>query len=333
MPDSSVNPAVPGVAIVSTGRCGSTLLSKLLGKHKDVLSLSEFWPNRVNLPELFSTSTFTGPAYWELLSVPMAQDIFKIALSGKLSQVPSRSLHETNYMRRIALPSLVDDYDTLFDQIGAYVCQRPASTASEHIQGMFSFIANTLGRQVWAERTGASIEYLPLWRKMWPNLKMVHMYRDGRDVALSMSKHPAFKLMILRAEQNPESSWLRIRPLDAEKLDLEQFYARKIPLSAYGRLWNRMVCEGLEDLRQLPTQQQYWLRYEDLMADPVTELTKLLAFIHPELDAGAWAQDCSSTMRSARNNWRELAPDVLAELEQSCEQGLQALGYEKAGGR
>ncbi len=44
----------PPIFIVSTGRCGSTLVTLLLKNHPDILSLSEFWPNRVNLKELFS---------------------------------------------------------------------------------------------------------------------------------------------------------------------------------------------------------------------------------------------------------------------------------------
>lgn len=33
---------IPPVFIVGTGRCGSTMLSNMLRKHPDVLSLSEF---------------------------------------------------------------------------------------------------------------------------------------------------------------------------------------------------------------------------------------------------------------------------------------------------
>lgn len=316
------------VLVVSTGRCGSTLLSQLLREHDDVLSLSEFWPNRLNLPELFSSDPLSGSAYWELLSVPMAEDIYRIALDGRISQVPKRTLHERNYMRRIALPSLVADYDPLFREIERFVVARGVATPAQHVKAMFGFIAERLGKRVWVERTGASIEYLPLWRTMWPDMRVVHMYRDGRDVALSMSKHHAFRLMIMRKEANPQSSWLHIRPLpNAAELDVAAFYARQIPLPEFGKLWNRMVCEGVEQLRGVPDRQQYWLRYEDLQRDPEQTLTKLLAFIDPGLSASPWAKRCAAQLHPPRNDWRALAPGVLAELHAACRDGLGLLGY------
>ena len=321
--------SLPGALIVSTGRCGSTLLSNLFREHEDVLSLSEFWPNRPNLPALFGTDPVSGQDYWDRLSVPMAGDIFKIALGGKISQVPKHTLHETNYMRRIALPSILEDYDSLFDRIAAYMCARPVATPAEHVREMYSFIATDQGKKVWVERTGASIEYLPLWQTMWPDSRMIHMYRDGRNVAQSMSKHHAFRLMVMRAEANPESSWLNIRPLDPETLDLDAFFARRIPLSEFGKLWNRMIENGLEDLRAFPPGNIHTMRYEDLLEDPVGELQRALAFFAPGLPSREWAERCAASLNAPRNDWRTLDPKVLQELEEVCASGLEKLGYQK----
>ena len=85
--------------IISTGRCGSTIVSNLLRAHPDILSISEFWPNRVNLETLFSEEIFSGKEYWDLLSVSVAEDIYKIALDGEISQVPKACRHEKNYMK------------------------------------------------------------------------------------------------------------------------------------------------------------------------------------------------------------------------------------------
>ena len=317
------------VVIVSTGRCGSTLLSQLLREHNDVLSISEFWPNRLNLPELFSSTPLSGTAYWRLLSVPMAEDIYRIALDGRISQVPKRTLHEQNYMRRIALPSLAADYDSLFLEVERFVLGRGVASPAEHVKAMFGFIAEHLGKRVWVERTGASIEYLPLWRTMWPDMRVVHMYRDGRNVALSMSKHHAFRLMVMRKEADPESSWLHIRPLPTAELDVDAFYSRNIPLSAFGKLWNRMVCEGVEQLRGVPGEQQHWLRYEDLLDDPEQTLTKLLAFVDPDLEASTWAKRCAASLHLPRNDCRSTDPSVRIELQIACREGLRVLGYEE----
>jgi hypothetical protein len=315
------------VVVVSTGRCGSTMVSQLLGKHPEVLSLSEFWPNRVNLPELFSERSMTGREYWDLLSVPMAPDIYKIALNGKISQVPKRSLHETNYMRRIALPTLVEDYDSLFQEIGELVVSLPEAQSGTQICRMFDFIRRRLGKKVWVERTGASIDYLPLWTRMWPHMKAVHVYRDGRNTAISMSKHPAFRLMIKRKEASPDSSWLHIRPLDAATLSVEKFYEEDIPLERFGALWNDMVTRGLDELKKLPEAQRLDVRYEDIMANPVRELTRLISFIDPNVAAEPWVHEQAASLRPARTDWHELEEAEARGLTEACRPGLERLGY------
>ena len=64
-----MNPAAPAIApvlILSTGRCGSTMISDLLNRHPQVLSLSEFF---VPLgPEAFAWANPDGERLWRTLT-------------------------------------------------------------------------------------------------------------------------------------------------------------------------------------------------------------------------------------------------------------------------
>src|SRR2546430_14100761 len=60
--------------VVGTGRCGSTLLSRLLREHPDVLSMSEFFSTlRIAAaagPARFPTGDMDGAQLWRLLASP-----------------------------------------------------------------------------------------------------------------------------------------------------------------------------------------------------------------------------------------------------------------------
>src|SRR5262249_60770926 len=60
--------AWPGVIVVSTGRCGSTMLSNMLRLNPEILSLSEFFS--LLMPDPFPAGELDAAAYWRLLSGP-----------------------------------------------------------------------------------------------------------------------------------------------------------------------------------------------------------------------------------------------------------------------
>jgi hypothetical protein len=57
-----------GVFVVSTGRCGSTMLSNTLRLNSEILSLSEFLA--LLLPDPLPPGELDAAAYWRLLTEP-----------------------------------------------------------------------------------------------------------------------------------------------------------------------------------------------------------------------------------------------------------------------
>ena len=60
--------AWPGVIVVSTGRYGSTMLSKMLRLNPEILSLSEFFA--LLMPDPLPAGELDAAAYWRLFSEP-----------------------------------------------------------------------------------------------------------------------------------------------------------------------------------------------------------------------------------------------------------------------
>ena len=70
---------------------------------------------------------------------------------------------------------------------------RPRASLAEQYLFLFDWLCGRLGRRVWVERSGGSLLFGRRLMGLFPEARVVHIHRDGRDTALSMSQHPAFK--------------------------------------------------------------------------------------------------------------------------------------------
>ena len=48
----------------------------------------------------------------------------------------------------------------------------------------------------WVERSGSSIDYVDGLLGLFPRARIVHLVRDGREVALSMRNHAAYRMAV-----------------------------------------------------------------------------------------------------------------------------------------
>ena len=103
------------------------------------------------------------------------------------------SAHDIPSILCVALPHLTPDYERLFEELGPVVRGRPKATLPEQYLFMFEWLCKRLGRRVWVERSGGSLLFGRRLMGLFPQARVVHIHRDGRDTALSMSQHPAFK--------------------------------------------------------------------------------------------------------------------------------------------
>jgi Sulfotransferase family len=64
------------------------------------------------------------------------------------------------------------------------VASQPGSLA-ETLGGFFSVYADSEGKRLWGDKTPHYVFILDQLRDLWPNLRVIHVIRDGRDVACS----------------------------------------------------------------------------------------------------------------------------------------------------
>lgn len=341
--DSDDGASVP-VFAVSTGRCGSTLLSNMLRLNPDVLSLSEFF---AFLPEgPLPAGDLTGDDYWSLLSTPnpvltMAQRNGVAVREALYSPGPgSPFTGETGIppILVVALPHLTPQPERLLDDIEKFTRSRgPADVATQH-QDLFNWLRRRSGARVWVERSGGSLHHLPELISRFPGARFIHLYRDGRECAYSMSRHGGFRLAFVLI-------WLRValgvdpwvtdvpdsvevpqelRPFMPGSFDPAAFEALEIPAEHFGRWWSEQETRGLDTLAELPASRRLDVSYESIVADPRETLSRVSDFMGVSAP-GSWLDSASALVSERPPRWPSLPDADRDKLVSVCDEAMSRL--------
>lgn len=334
--------------VVSTGRTGSTLVSQVLHEHPDVLSVSEFFAvlQGVLRRHLYPSADMDGPQLWQLLSAvdPIADALIRDGLRSPEMFYP----YETGRFRwqtgipvicHSTLSLLSDDPDALFDRLAAEVPGWPRRSAADQYRALFAFLAAELNRPVVVERSGGSLIMLRMLHRQFPEARFVHMYRDGPDCALSMSRFPMFRLGILAVraavagEVSVNSTLEDIQaamPAEYEGVlsppyDLTGLADEDVTPARLGARWSEMIRGGVAALAELPAGSWTTLGYEDLLTEPTAELTRLADFLGVSA-CPEWLSAATALMDPKRaGSAARLDPKEFAELRAACRPGTAAL--------
>ncbi|NLU69001.1 sulfotransferase [Streptomyces sp. HNM0574] len=335
--------------VVGTGRSGSTALSRVLRAHPQVLSLNELFACMPG--EALRGPALGGPEFWRFLREPNALFDSMIRSGAPLPEFLYNRLTGTRYsahttgipaLSLMTLPHLTDEPDALLDALEPVVTAWPVRPPAAHWAALFAELADRLGgRRVAVERSGYSLGRVATLHAAFPEARFVHLYRDGPDCALSMSRHPGYRMIALQRDilarcgldspseltpehvaGLPEDLAALLRPEFDPALVLE----RPMPVAEFGALWSELVAEGTEALRAVPAPLRTGLGYERLLESPHDELARLAVFVGVDpvpqwLEAGADHLDGTGRRGSALR----LDPAELELLRERCAPGVRAL--------
>jgi putative sulfotransferase len=326
MPETAPPPG-PCSIVINSGRCGSTLLSRLIAEEPETLLASEsLGPIRDRVWHQ-NTREITGASYWATMSDRSNQHKRMLGLgitpeefcypdggryAGDRTTIPP-ILH-------ITLPFVSADPDGLFDQLAERVPHFPRQPVLQHHKMMLNLMTNLTGRRRWVERSGASSSVAAQLLCAFPEAKIVYLTRNIADTARSMSRHPAFQVAQARewfraqygtdpwtpGGQNalPDAAEIpaemrRLLPGRLTSEALTDVMTRQI--SRFEALTSHMHGSAEQALADTKPRHVHRLRYEDLVARPLDELTKLgefLGFADPSRWAARTANQVSRSPRT-----------------------------------
>ena len=191
-------------------------------------------------------------------------------------------------------------------------CRNPG----DFLRILMETITHKQGMTRWAESTPLHLLYLPLIKKLIPDALIVHIIRDGRDVAVSLNK----------------IGWIRPFRWD-----------RRRSLILAGIFWKWIVSKGRRYGRAMGPD-YIEVHYEDLVQHPREFLARLGEFIDHDLDYDRIQQVALGSVQSPNSSfkgdtqgqeknpmgrWKTvLSANQIAELESAIADLLVDTGYE-----
>ena len=336
------------------------MLSNMIRDHASILSVSEFLVSVTDLgggiPQAFPEGGWMNARQvWKVLAglhprqtvmlrhgVEMDEMLYPLAPTSRFSRqsgVPAILL--------TTLPHLTPDHEALFEELRRYVMTFEPDLAIRQYERVFEWLRVRFGKKVWVERSGGSLRAVPRLVKNLPQARFVHVVRDGRDCAISMSKHTGFRMMMActimsqilgydpfdtdrrkGVEELPDELY-RLLP---EYFDAEAFHKLDAPAALFGHYWSGEMMRGLKTLAELPADRVLTLHFEDVLAQPEPWLHRLMEFIDPEFVDEDWVRKAAATIRPVRSSWRKLPAREQSALTDACQPGFQALidhGFER----
>lgn len=328
--------------IVGTGRCGSTLLSRMLAECPEALCVFEFF-NGLDATRRFADTGMSGDDFADLIS---AEQPFLTAVQRRGYEV-SEVIYPFGDGSRWklgeglpwilvgVLPRLSSDPDALYDEVMAFARALPERRPVEQCRSLFEWLAGKLGRSCWIERAGSSIDYLGSLIENFPDARFVHIDRDGSEAALSMREHHAYRLPISVMYDVPTDSGRLVSQMDpldlfgepSETDTITQILHSRPPPEYFGRYWSDQLLRGFAALPRLDAERYLGVRFEDLVAEPRPLLARIARFF--ELGEGSWIESAAGLVRGIPpTRFEKLAAREQEKLSEACRPGRMLLGRE-----
>ncbi len=342
-------PRIPPVFVLSTGRCGSTMLSNILNLHPRVLSLSEFF-SYVGVHQLFRSRHSTGLRMWHYYSkqrnhtrLMLREPSYEEFLYPLEDSAARFNKSNVPPVMCAALPHITSEYEVLFDELGPVVQSQPKQLTADHLRHLFVSLCEQFSADTWVERSGGSLLFGSRLIREFPEARVVHIYRDGRDTAISMYHHYLFRLIVVTLKKlrgsgvDPISLMYRrkiwdsispwLTPLVNMVIKPEKLPFDELKISDFAAFWNAMIAISDHLLGDLPTERLLNMKFEDMLAEPEVHIRRLIRFIDPDLEDEEWVREASSIPQPARSKFANLSSAEQDAVVEACFPGLKRLGY------
>jgi hypothetical protein len=197
------------------------------------------------------------------------------------------------------------------EQLEQLVAGREEMPYSAFVSELFDLHGKALGKPFVADKSPRYVRNLPVLHELWPDVRFIHLVRDGRDVGLSVL------------------SWKKVVERGELVADLPTW--EKDPTTTVALWWERLVRLGREDGTPLGPALYHELRYESLVADPASECANLCEFLGVPYDASMLSCHDGRPPTPGLRKWRaQMPPEEVERFEAAAGELLDELAYRRA---
>ena len=237
--------------IVGTGRCGTQMMRSIL----------ECWPNVKVLPE----THFVIPLFDKYGLDNIGTDEFLNVINGVHGSDGeiwiNVIINKTGYQGS----DFLNDFKEYINK------KNIGGNIRDYIQAFYRFLYGD--NLVIGDKSPHYGTNLDIIKKIWPDALVIHLVRDGIDVAHSMRDHPGFRRFI---NQNVSPKNLdRITYTD----DFSQYPSDKPSMESAIKFWGDLIDEITRNLKKLNEDDYIEIKYEDLNLYPRKTIGKISSFL------------------------------------------------------
>lgn len=239
------------VFLLGAGRSGTTLLYKTIGLHPDVNYLNTF---DKYLPPWIPLNGFSRL----IAPFPMFKAFTWFSEGNASSRRPL-------FKRVVPRPA---EGERVYKDCGFPITPtadyQPSGQTVLCLRKRFRHFSESAGAKVFISKRTANNRRLPWLREIFPQALFIHLIRDGRAVAYSLTKMKSW---------HNSTVWWTGRSVK------EHITAGDSLLELCARNWVEEVQAVREGLSGLPSSRVLELRYESLLSNPGEEISRVLAFL------------------------------------------------------
>jgi len=280
--------------IVGTGRCGTTILASILNSHSAVL---------------------VPPEMQILVSNGIWDGLYEKSISKQWRRFDAQAY--IDFIRRYCPYRLEEffDYARYFEQL-----EYPQANLSKLLKGFFDKMCNAYGKRVFMEQTPWYGQKLDSLHSLFPDMKVVHIVRDGRDVAISFTKTPWWS-------KDPVKNIVRWQK-EARKIHK---YCVAHPESTLEIRYEDLVLDTKESLGNILD--LYGLSFEESMLDPdnLIDYIKMFKAADPILHSKGyknWKKKEEVLFAGSVYAWKQNTDVDITHLTRRVKSTLELFGYE-----
>ena len=256
--------------IVGTGRSGTGLVRDIFNLHPSVCVANE---------------THWIPTMWEMLGRTRNEFEVYVDIVERTSHVDG-SMTLTGILAQVGM-----SHAQFFSGVRSRLSDATRTDVVEFNSSAYATLADGYGKAFCGDKTADYGAYMSLIQSLWPEVRFINVIRDGRDVAVSMFRHPGFRRMVSLGVSN----WV---PLSFR--GFHQAHGRPSPsLLEFIRLWDRRLRQIMDEASRLRPGSCLGVRYEDLLRHPEEEIRKMADFLKVPLDI-SWPECAMRIVRSEK---------------------------------